>query len=127
MMRQAVTDKVFISWFQSFDQRCITYGGILAKHIRWYSSLLNFWNGGQVDATGIEGHHRLGNSFIALIKQTTVKMLLDIALELYLVELIAQTVVAEVKLVPQTVVSEVLATAVEEGGIIILIHLIFTI
>jgi len=54
-------------------------------------------------------------------------MLLDIALELYLVELIAQTVVAEVKLVPQTVVSEVLATAVEEGGIIILIHLIFTI
>ena len=43
-------------------------------------------------------------------------MLLDIALELYLV-----------KLVPQAVVSEVLATAVEEGGIIILIHLIFTV
>ena len=43
-------------------------------------------------------------------------MLLDIALELYLVDL-----------VPQAVVAEVLATAVEEGGIIILIHLIFTV
>ena len=54
-------------------------------------------------------------------------MLLDIALELYLVELVPQAVVAEVKLVTQAVVSEVLATAVEEGGIIILIHLIFTV
>jgi len=54
-------------------------------------------------------------------------MLLDIALELYLVELVLQAVVAEVKLVPQAVVSEVLSTAVEEGGIIILIHLIFTV
>ena len=54
-------------------------------------------------------------------------MLLDIALELYLVELVPQAVVAEVKLVTQAVVSKVLATAVEEGGIIILIHLIFTV